>query len=117
MVVGGGDGKAFVRLECAVVVNRRVGEGADVRATGENEGGPPGGAFEDFVVEKLGPQARQDLPLVGNGDLLDGSAADRFVAGGDDFDAAAPEEDGVAGIMRDIVHSDDMVEGLAHGDE
>ena len=57
------------------------------------------------------------MAFVGDGDLLDGPAANRLVAGSHDFDTAAPEEDGVAGIVRDVVHRDDMVEGLAHRDK
>ena len=55
--------------------------------------------------------------MVGNGDLLNGTAANRFISRGNDLNPAAPEEDGVTGIVRDVVHCDHMVECLADGDE
>ena len=58
------------------MVDGRVSERPDVRTARKDERRAPGDSLEDFVVKKLGPQSGQNLTLVGNGDLLDGSAAD-----------------------------------------
>ena len=117
MVVGRGDGNAFVGLKFSIVVKWGVGEGADIRTSRKNERGSPSRSFKNLVVEKLGAESGKNLALVGNGDLLNGTAANRFVSRGNDLNPAAPEEDGVTGIVCNVVHRDDMVECLADGDE
>ena len=99
------------------MVDGRVSERPDVRTARKDERRTPGDSLEDFVVEKLGTQSRQHLSLIGDGDLLDGAAADGLVASGDDFDSAAPEENGVAGVVHDIVRGNHVVEGLADRNE